>query len=1489
MSHKKIRSILVANRGEPLLRAVKTCKSKGMAVCGVYCGDDRYSHAISRCDLSAEISSYLSPDEIINAAKAHKIDAIWPAWGFLSEDASFAQKVCDAGIIWIGPNPKVMELLAHKGEASKAAKAAGLTTIPEVIIKAKQVADHRSPITDYPLIIKPATGGGGQGQVVVRKEEEFKDALEKAFRISESLFKSGEVVVQKLLEDTRHIEFQILCDNCGNVTVLGERDCSIQRRNQKVIEESPSPALSDKLRNETIERLCRFAKEVGYTSAGTVEFLYSEGKLYFLEVNTRLQVEHPVTEETTFVNGKNVDIVGEMIKIAEGRPLQFSQGEIERKGHAIEARIYAEDAANDFRPASGKIRAISLSGGKNVRVDSGFEGGDCEMSSKYDPMIAKMIAFGDDREATISSLQKALSDSVILGLPSNITLCKKIISHNEFAQGSYDTKFIKRNMSELLHNGEDLWAALTLVSVLKYKKNDQKRLLITEGAKRFETETKCVSEERFVTFLNKVPIEAELRKISENIYTLALSSGSIVRAHAYINGSVNHVLVNGSSYFCEVSSFNAGGEEKDRHASPTGGRISSIKVRPNEHFKKGDTLFVVEAMKMETSVKAAANGIVRSILLSADDVVEAFDKVLELELEAYENKATKETRFDTVKNMPKSSSLARIIAEPLALLDNKASKDRFLIIKNYFAGFDIPADSVRVAGRNITDQKNEAATFLTDLITSFEDILKLSSDEHSLSVGNFPDKKIPKATEDILSRVLKFLYGRDVKNCIGVIPFFRKIFENVEVKKERLHELVSFIAVEGGCVNDGLLKALKKLGLFEDILLRFDLKEPPVAAGYLNEYNDFTAQASKIINGPPRNGSLPEPINSWFKGFEIMELPLALKDVRLFRAGKRLISIAMPKMNAPEIRDGEIHAIPFIERAAINAYIALKAGTETGCGPNHVFIVTPEGFTVPWSGDDKKFSLSLKAVKKVSKRVAGFAHGLNISATEVIIDLKNERGEPFRSILEVRHAGSIGVIGRPPYSVNEREIEKENDPERVLNDRQQRLGKLINKDRAKLLFDGGVFEEVPNSFFMVPEGVQVGLNVYKGKIFGRDVLCYAGDYRIQGGALGENEGKKLAASVIVAYLMGVPLIGIHDGAGANIKGSVASLGWAGAYFGAAANTGGFSSHEKFCEWLGGHHNSAYFKKVLTNFGISDFQITDHRPPITHLPLTHIHLNLGAAVGMLVYGASISNLSIMVDHPEVYRVLTGSATVEKAIGEKATNYELGGSVAHAKKSGDIDIVAPSEESAIRSAREVLALLSPGPNINGIARLSTHPQPSIDTSASIIFGRDAILANVDGGFFYETRKELENAGAVITGLARIAGQPVVIAAMATDGGANRSASFKKIGAAISAAQDLKIPLILVTGKTFDMLNEWSSPHDLYQRNEMYRLLNKVDIPRFGIALGAASARLPVLEACDVVTCVKRGDDTEHEERAAGAVAHFVAADVREAFDNIVKAMS
>jgi acetyl-CoA carboxylase biotin carboxylase subunit len=438
--------ILIANRGEIALRILHSCEELGIATVAVHSTIDRQALHVQLADESVCIGpppsskSYLNIPNIISAALTRNATAIHPGYGFLAENAKFAEICADHQLIFIGPSPAAMRAMGDKSTAKTTMQQAGVPTIPGSLglLETEEEAQLLAQEIGYPVMIKATAGGGGRGMRLVREDSEFSRSFQAAKGEAEAAFGNGGVYLEKFIERPRHIEFQILADSQGNVLHLGERDCSIQRRHQKLLEESPSPALTAELRQKMGEAAVKAAQSIGYVGAGTVEFLVdSQGNFYFMEMNTRIQVEHPVTEMVT-----GLDLISEQIRIAQGEPLKLTQDDIILRGHAIECRINAEDPDRNFRPHPGKISAYLPPGGPGVRMDSHVYT-DYEIPPYYDSLIGKLIVWAPDRETAIKRMRRALRECAITGIPTTIGFHRKVLENSAFLAGEVYTNFIE--------------------------------------------------------------------------------------------------------------------------------------------------------------------------------------------------------------------------------------------------------------------------------------------------------------------------------------------------------------------------------------------------------------------------------------------------------------------------------------------------------------------------------------------------------------------------------------------------------------------------------------------------------------------------------------------------------------------------------------------------------------------------------------------------------------------------------------------------------------------------------------------------------------------------------------------------------------------------------------------------------------------------------------------------------------------------------------
>lgn len=467
-----MKKILVANRGEIALRVMRTCKQMGISTVAIYSEADRNSPHVRFADEAVCVGpapskeSYLKIDTIIDICKNLQVDGVHPGYGFLSENAAFAKACQENGIIFIGPSVEAIEVMGSKLAAKQAVSKFDVPLVPGTdqpisdVGEAKKLAEK----IGFPILIKASAGGGGKGMRIVNNTEEFEEQMKLAVSEATSAFGDGSVFIEKFVTSPRHIEIQVLGDSHGNIVYLFERDCSVQRRHQKVVEEAPSAVLTPELRKQMGEAAVQVAKSVNYLGAGTVEFIVNANlDFYFLEMNTRLQVEHPVTEMVT-----GIDLVQEQIKIARGEKISFSQDDLKLNGHAIELRVYAEDPENNFLPDIGRLEIYITPKGDGIRVDDGFDEG-MDIPIYYDPMIAKLIAHGNNRQDAIQKLLKAIQDYKIEGVKTTLPFGMFVLNHAAFTTGNFDTKFVENYFHPEKINQDELTLASVLVAQLMHE------------------------------------------------------------------------------------------------------------------------------------------------------------------------------------------------------------------------------------------------------------------------------------------------------------------------------------------------------------------------------------------------------------------------------------------------------------------------------------------------------------------------------------------------------------------------------------------------------------------------------------------------------------------------------------------------------------------------------------------------------------------------------------------------------------------------------------------------------------------------------------------------------------------------------------------------------------------------------------------------------------------------------------------------------------
>ena len=625
--------LLIANRGEIACRIIKTAHEMGISCVAVYTEADSNSPFVRMADEAVKLSdTYLNGKEIIDAAKQTGAQAIHPGYGFLSENAKFSREVLKEGLIWVGPSSRVITSMGDKLKAKDIAEKAGVPTLP-------MTTDPKKANTiGYPILIKAAAGGGGKGMRIVEDKKDLKEAIAGAQREAQTGFGDDRVFIERYVASSRHIEIQILGDSHGNVVHLGERECSIQRRHQKIIEESPSPRVDSEMRATMGEAAIKLAKKLKYESAGTVEFLVDDktGEFWFLEVNTRLQVEHPVTEEVT---GK--DLVYEQLRIARGEELGYSQADISWEGSSIEARLYAEDPANDFLPATGTLIAYENDTNIDARWDTGIEQGSV-VGTDFDPMLAKVITKGKTRTDAANKLALALETMHIGGVTTNRDFLVSSLRTKDFLDGKTTSDFIDKTNPQraVVLKGSVLENALSAVALWIQGQNRENANILKEiptgwrnsRLPRQKINLSYMEEDLLVSYkanrdgsfdINDGTIAKVIEWTASGIDIEVNNS----RFFSKVTRDNEHIVVHGpwgDALFTILPRFTLPGSEAlaGGLVAPMPGKVVDLKVKTGSKVKKGDTLVILEAMKMEHQVKAPEDGKITKVLIKKDDQLE---------------------------------------------------------------------------------------------------------------------------------------------------------------------------------------------------------------------------------------------------------------------------------------------------------------------------------------------------------------------------------------------------------------------------------------------------------------------------------------------------------------------------------------------------------------------------------------------------------------------------------------------------------------------------------------------------------------------------------------------------------------------------------------------------------------------------------------------------------------------------------------------------
>ncbi len=668
------KKVLIANRGEIAVRIMRTCNRMGIGTVAVYSdADSRSLHRLLADEAvhigeSASQKSYLDIDKIIAAAKETGAEAIHPGYGFLSENAAFARAVTAAGITFIGPPVEAVQVMGDKITSKELAKNAGVPVIPGHIEAIADEAEALKVAADigYPVLLKPAAGGGGKGMRIVHRPEEMASALAASRKETQKAFGDTRVFVERYIEQPRHIEIQVLADSHGNIVHLGERECSIQRRYQKVIEEAPSAAVSPELRARMGKAACDLARQAGYVNAGTVEYVMDiNHDFYFLEMNTRLQVEHPVTEMVT-----GLDLVELQLRIASGEKLPFTQNEVRMQGWAIEARICAEDPSRDFIPSTGMITRYAAPKGEGVRVDSGVNIGS-KVDVYYDSMLAKLICHGENREAARRLLVESLNGYHIEGVSTNIDFASTVLCLPEFAAGELSTGFIAQHfdggIAKQPPKREDMVLAALAATLIFHTRTAAVRealkpMTSSIGATRETTSPqvryKCRSgEDVFDVTLKRRPVSGEVCMIRVGTEDYAVQipffeffrrrlklviNGQTYRFRIRFDDSFIFMAFNGIAQTFEIykprewALIQHMPKKQDQHQSnallcPMPGLVVDVPVRQGERVFRGQSLVILESMKMESGVASPIDGVVAEVLVQTGQAVEADDILIRFE------------------------------------------------------------------------------------------------------------------------------------------------------------------------------------------------------------------------------------------------------------------------------------------------------------------------------------------------------------------------------------------------------------------------------------------------------------------------------------------------------------------------------------------------------------------------------------------------------------------------------------------------------------------------------------------------------------------------------------------------------------------------------------------------------------------------------------------------------------------------------------------
>jgi acetyl/propionyl-CoA carboxylase alpha subunit len=650
----RIRRLLIANRGEIVSRVARTAHAIGLETVGVFAEPDRALPFVRDVDVAVALpgmtpaETYLDIDRILDAARRSGADAVHPGYGFLSEDPRFAQAVIDAGLVWVGPSPEAIAAMGDKVAALERMQRAGVPVLARVVLAGDSPADLRreaEPV-GYPIMVKAAAGGGGKGMRIVHSAEELPEAVAAARREARGAFGDDRVFAEPYVPDARHIEVQVLADQHGNVAALFERECSIQRRHQKVIEEAPSPVVDNRDRQRLVEAAVTAVRSIGYVNAGTIEFLWSgEGQFSFMEMNTRLQVEHPVTEMVT-----GIDIVREQLRIAQGLPLSFGQDDLGIRGHAIEARLYAEDPASGFLPQTGTLLRFAPPAEPGLRVDAGVTTGS-EVSPYFDPMIAKVIAHAPTREEAAASLARALERTQLFGLRTNRDFLVAVLRHPAFLAGNTTTRFLEHHAPAPAEPAEDVRRQAFVIAALigQRTRRDGAKVhgTIPPGWRNNPSQRQRVSYRQ-----NDQTTLVQYERQRDGVFLVQVGDSPDVRAEGFeADGSTASAVIDGlmvtagwarsgATWWLQLGPWTFAFEELPTFPkreseekvpgglrAPMPGKVVAVRVTVGQRLLATDAVAILEAMKMEHRVFAGVDGIVRDILVREGDQLNAGDLI----------------------------------------------------------------------------------------------------------------------------------------------------------------------------------------------------------------------------------------------------------------------------------------------------------------------------------------------------------------------------------------------------------------------------------------------------------------------------------------------------------------------------------------------------------------------------------------------------------------------------------------------------------------------------------------------------------------------------------------------------------------------------------------------------------------------------------------------------------------------------------------------